>query len=72
MKYYITTTSEAEQISRDKAIEEGCGPATKYWWGWIVDERSASQSALCFEDGEDVSYSTVSSLPDGFLPEIED
>ena len=69
MKYYITTTANAEQISRDKAIEKGCGPVTKYWWAGIVDSRDADQSALCFEDDEDVSYSTVSSLPNGFLEE---
>jgi len=72
MKYYITTTSEAEQISRDKALDLGCGPVTKYWWGWVVDARDAGQSALCFEDNEEVSYTTVSSLPDGFLEEIDD
>jgi hypothetical protein len=68
VKYYITTTANAEQISRDKAIEKGCGPVTKYWWAWIVDDRDADQSALCFEDDESVSYTTVDTLPDGFLP----
>ena len=68
MKYYITTTANAEQISQNKAMQEGCGPVTKYWWDWIVDNRDADQSALCFQDDESVSYTTVDTLPDGFLP----
>tara|TARA_B100002019_G_scaffold203823_1_gene176766 strand:- start:1751 stop:1972 length:222 start_codon:yes stop_codon:yes gene_type:complete len=68
MKYYITTTANAEQISQNKATQEGCGPVTKYWWDWIVDNRDADQSALCFQDDESVSYTTVDTLPDGFLP----
>jgi len=68
MKYYITTTTEAQQISEDKALEMGCGPITKYWWGWITDDRDAEQSALCFQDDEVVTYTTVDSLPEGFLP----
>ena len=71
MKYYITTLEEAKQISRDKAIEKGCGPVTQYWWGWIVDDRDADQAALCFDDNEPVSYTTVDELPDGFLPNEE-
>ena len=59
MKYYITTTANAEQISQNKATQEGCGPVTKYWWDWIVDNRDADQSALCFQDDESVSYHTV-------------
>jgi len=68
MKYYITTTANAQQISQDKATELGCGPITQYWWGWIVDNRDPDQSALCFQDDEVVSYTTVDTLPDGFLP----
>lgn len=68
MKYYITTTANAKQISQDKATELGCGPITQYWWGWIVDDRDPDQSALCFQDDEVVSYTTVDTLPDGFLP----
>lgn len=68
MKYYITTTANAEQISRDKATELGCGPVTQYWWGWIVDDRDSTQAALCFQDDESVSHTTVDTLPEGFLP----
>ena len=58
MKYYLTTTANAQSISTAKATAEGCGPVTKYWWG----------SALCFSDDETVSYTTVDALPDGWLP----
>jgi len=68
MKYYITTASDAEQISKNKALQLGCGPITKYWWGWIVDDRDPSQAALTFQDDEDVPYTTVDTLPEGFLP----
>lgn len=68
MKYYITTTANAQQISQEKATELGCGPITQYWWGWIVDDRDPSQAALSFQDDEDVPYTTVDTLPEGFLP----
>jgi len=68
MKYYLTTTANAQSISTAKATAEGCGPVTKYWWGWIPDDRDATKSALCFSDDETVSYTTVDALPDGWLP----
>ena len=68
MKYYITTTVNAEQICRDKAIEKGCGPITKYWWSRQVSYQTDFLTAICFPDDEVVPYATISELPESFLP----
>ena len=68
MKYYITTTANAEQICRDKAIEKGCGPITKYWWCRQVSYQTDFLTAICFPDDEVVPYATISELPESFLP----
>lgn len=69
MKYYITTPQIAELISRNKALEKGCGPVTKYWWSWIINESDNTQAALCFQDDEDISYETTGSLGSEWYPE---
>ena len=68
MKYYITTPQIAELISRNEALEKGCGPVTLYWWSWIVDYSDSTQAALCFQDDEEVPYPTTGSLPSNWYP----
>lgn len=68
MKYYITTPQIAELISRNEALERGCGPVTKYWWSWIINESDNTQAAVCFNDDETVSYVTTGSLGSEWYP----
>jgi hypothetical protein len=68
MKYYITTPQIAELISRNKALENGCGPVTKYWWSWIINYSNPLEAALCFQDNEDVEYETVDTLGSEWYP----
>jgi len=71
MKYYITTPQIAELISRNKALELGCGPVTQYWWSWIINESDNTEAALCFKDDEDIPYETVDSLGSEWYPAEE-
>ena len=68
MKYYITTPQIAELISRNEALERGCGPVTKYWWSWIINESDNTQAAVCFNDDETVPYATTGSLGSEWYP----
>jgi len=71
MKYYITTPQIAELISRNKALEMGCGPVTKYWWSWTVNHSNPNEAALCFQDEEEVDFETTTELPEGWYPPEE-
>ena len=71
MKYYITTPQIAELISRNKALELGCGPVTQYWWSWIINESNNTEAALCFKDDENVPYETTESLGSEWYPAEE-
>lgn len=54
MKYFITTTHNAESITRKEAISRGCGPVTTYWWGFTTKWDDPEQAALVFDDTETV------------------
>lgn len=68
MKYLITTLSNATSISETKALAEGCGPVTKYWWAVITNPDDATEAAVCYSDDDALPEGTVDALPASWTP----
>lgn len=69
-KYFISTTSFCQQKSSEKALERGCGPVTRYWWGFVKKWDDPSRSALVFTDSNIPvdCQPTVDFLPPDWYP----
>lgn len=71
MRYYITTTEDAQQKSAQEAQRRHTQLGTNYWWVWIVNHENEAEAAIQFNGYEpipDDCQPTVDHLPSSWFP----
>ena len=71
--YYITTTEQAYQITRDEALRRNCKAPTLYWWGVMICYEDPSLAAVDLGNDTPPDLEPLEEFlpPEWFPPESE-